>query len=78
MLGSDVLWRALVLLPYAVLAVVVGVAYGLGGLLTLAYFYVLAGAWLVLVLVGGSLVQTAGRKNAERVWRAGHWSGRSR
>lgn len=71
MLIRVVLWRAAVLLPYVILAIVVGVAYGAGGLLTLMYFYVVAGAWLVLVLVSGSVVRTAGRRHAERVWRTG-------
>ena len=65
------LWRALVLLPYVVLAVVVAVAYGAGGLLTLMYFYAVAGVWLVAVLVSGSLVRGASRRHADRVWQTG-------
>ena len=65
-------WRVLVLLPYVVLAVVVAVAYGADGFLTLMCFYFVAGAWLVFVFVWGSLAQRAGRFNAERVWRTGH------
>ena len=62
------------LLPYVVLAVVVAVAYGVEGFLTLMYFYVVAGALLAFVLAWGSLARAAGRRNAERVWREGHWS----
>jgi hypothetical protein len=69
-----VIWRSAVLLPYVVLAVVVAVAYGLDGLVTLTYFYFVAGAWLVFVLAWGSLARTAGRANAERVWRKGRSS----
>ena len=68
------IWRVVVLLPYVVLAAVVAVAYGLQGLLTLMYFYFVAGAWLVFVLAWGSLARRAGRANAERVWRSGHSS----
>ena len=70
------IWRCVVLAPYAVLAAVVAVAYGAQGLLTLMYFYFVAGAWLVFVLVWGSLARRAGRVNAERVWRSGRWSSR--
>jgi hypothetical protein len=69
-----VIWRSAILAPYVVLAVVVAVAYGLQGFLTLMYFYVVAGAWLAFALVWGSLARKAGRANAERVWRTGRWS----
>ena len=72
------MWRCVLLVPYVVLAVVVAVAYGVQGFLTLMYFYFVAGAWLVFVFAWGSLAQTAGRLNAERVWRAGRWSSRAR
>ena len=65
-------------MPYVVLAAVVAVAYGIEGLVTLVYFYVVAGAWLAFVLAWGSLARTAGRANAERVWRTGSWSLRRR
>ena len=68
------IWRAALLLPYVVLAIVVAVAYGLDGLVTLMYFYVVAAAWLVFVLAWGSFARTAGRWNADRVWRTGRWS----
>jgi cation transporter-like permease len=68
-----VIWRFAILLPYGVLAAVVAVAYGLEGLATLMYFYFVAGVWLAFVLAWGSLARTAGRRNAERVWRTGHW-----
>ena len=71
---SGVSWRVAVCLPYVVLAAVVAVAYGFQGFLTLMYFYFVAGAWLVFVLAWGSLARRAGRFNAERVWRTGHWS----
>ena len=59
------------LVPYVVLAVVVAVAYGAQGVVTLMYFYFVAGAWLAFVLAWGSLARRAGRSNAERVWRTG-------
>ena len=65
------IWRSAILLPYVVLAAVVAVAYGLEGFVTLMYFYVVAGMWLVFVLAWGSFARTAGRRNAERVWRQG-------
>ena len=70
------IWRCILLVPYLILAVVVAVAYGIQGFLTLMYFYFVAGAWLVFVFAWGSLAQAAGRLNAERVWRAGRWSSR--
>jgi hypothetical protein len=60
-------WRVAVLLPYVVLAVVVAVAYGVEGFLTLMYFYAVAGVWLVFVLAWGSIARTAGRRYAEHV-----------
>ena len=72
------IWRSAVLMPYVVLAAVVAVAYGIEGLVTLVYFYVVAGAWLAFVLAWGSLARRAGRANAERVWRTGSWSLRRR
>ncbi len=71
---GGVIWRTAVLLPYVVLAAVVAVAYGIQGFVTLMYFYFVVGAWLVFVLVWGSLARRAGRSNAERVWRTGRWS----
>ena len=68
------IWRTAVLVPYVVLAAVVAVAYGVEGLVTLAYFYFVAGAWLVFLLAWGSLARNAGRSNAQRVWRTGRWS----
>ena len=65
------IWRAAILVPYVVLAVVVAVAYGLQGFVTLMYFYFVAGAWLAFVLAWGSLARRAGRWNADRVWRTG-------
>ena len=65
-------------MPYVVLAAVVAVAYGVGGFVTLMYFYFVAGAWLAFVLAWGSLARRAGRANAERVWRTGNWSLRRR
>jgi UPF0716 family protein affecting phage T7 exclusion len=62
-----VIWRCILLVPYVILAVVVAVAYGVQGFLTLMYFYFVAGAWLVFVFAWASLAQTAGRLNAERV-----------
>jgi hypothetical protein len=73
---TRVIWRSVLLVPYVVLAAVVAVAYGVQGLVTLMYFYFVAGAWLVFVLAWGSLAQKAGRLNAERVWRTGRWSSR--
>jgi hypothetical protein len=70
---SDVIWRAVILLPYVILAAVVAVAYGLQGIVTLMYFYFVAGAWVAFVLVWGWRARTAGRRNAERVWRTGRW-----
>jgi uncharacterized membrane protein YdjX (TVP38/TMEM64 family) len=70
------MWRIAVLVPYGVLAAVVAVAYGVQGLVTLAYFCFVAGAWLAFVLAWGSLARNAGRSNAERVWRTGRWSSR--
>jgi hypothetical protein len=70
----QVIWRSVLLVPYVVLAAVVAVSYGVQGLVTLMYFYFVAGAWLVFVLAWGSLAQKAGRLNAERVWRTGRWS----
>ena len=72
------IWRCILLVPYLILAVVVAVAYGVQGFLTLMYFYFVAGAWLVFVFAWGSLAQAAGRLNAERVWRAGRWSSTAR
>ena len=72
------IWRSAVLAPYLVLAVVVTVAYGAQGLVTLLFFYFVAGAWLAFVLEWGSLARNAGRWNAERVWRTGRWSFPSR
>jgi len=69
-----VIWRSVVLVPYVVLAAVVAAAYGVQGFVTLMYFYFVAGAWLIFVLVWGSLARKAGRLNAERVWRTGRWS----
>jgi len=69
-----VIWRTAVLVPYVVLAAVVAMAYGVEGLVTLAYFYFVGGAWLVFLLAWGSLARNAGRSNAERVWRTGRWS----
>ena len=65
-------------MPYVVLAAVVAVAYGIEGLVTLVYFYVVAGAWLAFALAWGSLARRAGRANAERVLRTGSWSLRRR
>jgi hypothetical protein len=70
---SDVIWRTAILLSYVLLAVVVAVAYGLQGFVTLMYFYFVAAAWLAFVLVWGSLARSAGRWNAKRVWRTGRW-----
>ena len=70
------IWRCVLLVPYVVFAAVVAVAYGVQGLVTLMYFYFVAGAWLVFALVWGSFAQKAGRLNAERVWRTGRWSSR--
>ena len=67
-------WRIAVLVPYVVLAAIVAVAYGVEGFVTLVYLYFVAGAWLVFVLVWGSLARKAGRSHAERVWRNGGWS----
>ena len=64
-------WRTAILVPYVVLAAVVAVAYGVEGFVTLMYFYVVAGAWVVFVLAWGSLARKAGRSYAERVWRPG-------
>jgi hypothetical protein len=63
-----VIWRSAVLAPYVVLAAVVATAYGAQGLLTLLYFYFVAGAWLGFVFVWGRLARNVGRRNAERGW----------
>lgn len=52
---------------YVALAVVVGVAYGTGGLIVLAYCYFLAGSWLAFLIVWGRVARAAGRWNVERL-----------
>jgi hypothetical protein len=61
------LWRAVILAGYVVLAIVVGIAYGADGLAVLAYFYFLAGAWFVFLLVWGRIARSAGRWNHDRI-----------
>jgi hypothetical protein len=61
------LWRAVVLAGYVVLAIVVGVAYGAEGLAVLAYFYFIAGVWFVFLLAWGRIARSAGRWNYDRL-----------
>ena len=66
MLRRAVIWRSAIVAVYVVLAILVGVAYGGGGLTILFFFYLWAGAWLVFALVWGHAARAAGRWNVER------------
>jgi hypothetical protein len=58
-----VFWaRSLVVAAYGALAVVVGIAYGGSGLLTLGYYYFCAGAWVVFLLAWNWGSREAGRR----------------
>ena len=61
------IWRAAIIAAYVALAIVVGVAYGAGGLIVLAYFYFLAGSWVVFLIVWGRVARAAGRWNVDRL-----------
>jgi hypothetical protein len=64
---TAVIWRAAIIAGYVALAIVVGVAYGSGGLIVLAYFYFLAGSWVVFLIVWGRVARAAGRWNVDRL-----------
>ena len=46
----DVVWRSFIIAGYAALAVLVGIAHGGRGLMTLGFFYFCAGAWVAFIL----------------------------
>jgi hypothetical protein len=54
-----VIWRSAIVACYVVLAIVVGVAYGLQGLATLLFFYFLSGSSVVFVLAWGWAARAA-------------------
>jgi len=60
-------WRSLVIAGYAALAVLVGVAHGIRGLVTLGFFYFCAGAWVVFVLAWNWASHRAGRLYVRRL-----------
>jgi hypothetical protein len=60
-------WRSLVIAGYAALAVLVGVAHGIRGLVTLGFFYFCAGAWVVFILAWNWASRRAGRLYARRL-----------
>jgi hypothetical protein len=61
------IWRSLVIAGYAALAVVVGIAHGGRGLLTLGFFYFCAGAWVVFLVAWNWASRRAGRWYGERL-----------
>lgn len=64
---TAVVWRAAIIACYVALAIVVGVVYGSGGLIVLAYFYFLAGSLVVFLIVWGRVARAAGRWNIDRL-----------
>jgi len=64
---STVIWRSTIITGYVALAIVIGIADGPRGLAILAFFYLLAAAWVVFFLVWGWAARSAGRWNFERV-----------
>ena len=60
-------WRSLVIAGYAALAVLVGVAHGIRGLVTLGFFYFCAGAWVVFILAWNWASRRAGRLYVRRL-----------
>jgi hypothetical protein len=64
---SVVIWRSVIVAGYVALAILVGIAYGGRGLFILSFFYFLAGAWVVFLLVWGWVAGAAGRWNFQRL-----------
>ncbi len=60
-------WRSLVIACYAALAVLVGVAHGARGLLTLGFFYFCAGAWVAFIVAWNWASRQAGRLHGRRL-----------
>jgi hypothetical protein len=81
---ETMIWRSAIVAGYGVIAVVIGIAYGLRGLEVLLFFYFWAGAWVAFILVWGHAARAAGRWNYERTqivpedeerdhWQSGHF-----
>jgi hypothetical protein len=66
-----VIWRSVIVSWYVALAVLITIAYGARGLLTLFFFYFCAGAWVVFLVAWNWASRSAGRWNMRRLDR---WS----
>ena len=60
-------WRSLIIAGYAALAVLVGIAHGGRGLMTLGFFYFCAGAWVAFILAWNWISREAGRRYVRRL-----------
>lgn len=61
------IWRSVIIAWYVALAILIAVAYGGRGLVTLFFFYFCAGSWAAFVLVWNWASRSAGRWNARRL-----------
>jgi hypothetical protein len=62
-----VVWRSLIIAGYAALAVLVGIAHGGRGLMTLGFFYFCAGAWVAFLVAWNWISRAAGRRHVQRL-----------